>query len=130
MGDGRRKFAVAGGATFEGETEPIGRGTGTVGEVVVVGLGEVDQAPVVPEVRVAQLRMTIEAEPGHDDRVELAGKEVRQVERSELLLLKGFVGGGAGEELEAVSSLDALDALAFEVGVERPAGAAVGVAHE
>ena len=49
-----------------------------------------------------------------DDRVELAGQEVGQVERPELLLLEGFVGCRAGIELVAVGALDPLDALALE----------------
>ena len=79
----------------------------------IVGLGEVDEPAVVAEVDRQQLGMAVEAEAGDDDRVELAGQEVGQVERAELLLLEGLVGGRAGVELVAVRALDPLDALAL-----------------
>ena len=74
--------------------------------------------------------MAVEPEAGPDDRVELAGQEVGQVEGPDLLVLERLVGGGAGVELVAVGAFDALEAFALEVGVERPGRAAVGVGDE
>ena len=74
--------------------------------------------------------MPVEAEAGDDDRVELAGQEVGQVERADLLVLHRGVGRGAGVELEAVLAADPLDPLAREIGVERAGRPAVGVGDE
>ena len=64
------------------ELEPEHRGgTTRAGDHLgVVGLREQDQPPVVPEVLVAQLGMAVEAEPGDDERVEVLGEVVGQVE--------------------------------------------------
>ena len=103
---------------------------GARGQLGIVGLGEVDEPAVVAEVHRQQLGMAVEAEAGADDRVELAGQEVGQVEGPELLVLERGVGRRAGVELVAVGALDALEALALEVRVERAGRAAVGVGDE
>ena len=114
--DGRGEVAVAGRPALEGEAEAVGGGAARASvQLRVVGLGEVDEPAVVAEVDRQQLGMAVEAEAGDDDRVELAGQEVGQVERAELLVLQRGVGGRAGVELVAVGAADALDALAREV---------------
>ena len=60
--DGRGEVAVAGRAALEGEPEAVGAASARGGEVRVVGLGEVDEPAVVPEVERQQLRMAVEPE--------------------------------------------------------------------
>ena len=98
--------------------------------VRVVGLGEVDEPAVVAEVERQQLRVAVETEAGEDDRVELAGQEVGQVEGADLLVLERRVGRRAGVELEAVGAVDAVDPLALEIGVEACRRPAIRVADE
>ena len=74
--------------------------------------------------------MTIEPEPDQDDRLELTGEEVGQVEGPELLVLHRGVGGRTRVELVAVRAGDPFHALVLEHLVERPTGAAVRVGHE
>ena len=62
--DGRGQLAVARRAAFEGEPEAVRGGLRLRGQLRVVGLGEVDEAPVAPEVVGQQLRMPVEAEAG------------------------------------------------------------------
>ena len=118
--DGRGEVAEAGRAALEGEPQAVGRGARLGGQVRVVGLGEVDEPAVVAEVVGSELRMAVEAEADDHESLELAGQEVGQVERPELLVLEGGEGSGAGVELVAVGARDALDALALEHGVEGP----------
>src|SRR6478736_5299939 len=93
--DGRGEVPEAGEPAFEGEPEPVGGCLGAGGQLRIVGLGEVDQPAVVAEVHRQQLRVAVEAEARDDDRFELAGEEVGQVERPQLFLLEGVEGGGA-----------------------------------
>ena len=87
MLDRRPEVAVAGQAALEGEAKVLGGGRGTRGELRIVCLGEIDETAVVAEVERQQLRMAIQAKAGQDDRLELAGQEVGQVERADLVVL-------------------------------------------
>ena len=89
-----------------------------------------DDAPVGAEIVVAQLREAIEAEPLDDQRVEVAGEEIGQVESAELLLGEGGEDLLAGVEGVAMRARDALDAFLGEDAVERPARAAIAVEAE
>src|SRR3954468_2780818 len=115
---------------FEREAEPVGRRLRALGQPGIVGLGEVDDAPVVLEVHRQQLRVTVEAEARPDDRVELAGEEVGQVEGPDLLLLDRLVRGRACVELEAMRAIDPRDPLALQIGIERSARPAIGIRDE
>ena len=89
MLDGRCELAVAGRPALVGEAEPVGGGLGAPVELRIVGLGQVHEPAVVAEVQRQELGMPVEAEAGQDDRLELAGQEVGQVERADLLVLGG-----------------------------------------
>src|SRR6478736_29683 len=128
--DGRGEIAETGETALEREAQTSRGRLGPRREVRVVRLGEVDEPAVVPEVVGQQLRVAVEAEPGPDDRVELACQEVGQVERPDFLLLEGPVGCRTGIELVAVGALDPVDALAFEIGVEGSRRPAIGVGDE
>jgi hypothetical protein len=130
VADGRGEVAEPGRPALEGEPESVGSGLGARGQLRVVALGEVHEPAVRAEVVGQQLRVAVEPEPGPDDRVELAGQEVGQVEGPDLLLLEGIEGSRAGVELVAVGALDPVEALPCEIGVERPGRPAVGVGDE
>ena len=75
--------------------------------------------------------MAVEAEAADDEPVEVAGEEVGQVERPELLVAGArSKAARAGVELVAVGAGQALDALLGDDRVEQAARAAVGVGDE
>src|ERR1700728_1484024 len=76
----------AGEAALKGEAEAVGRGLRLRGKLRVVELRPMDDAPVVAEVIVAQLRKAVEAEPADDERVEMADEKIGEVERAGLFL--------------------------------------------
>ena len=115
---------------FEGEAETIRGGTARLDHGGVVTLAEEQDAGVVAEVHVAQFRMTVDAESADDEGIEMTSEEVGEVEGAEFRLLPVREYIGPGEELVAVRTGESDGAGAFERGVEEPAGAAVGVAHE
>jgi hypothetical protein len=128
--DRRGEIAEAGEPALIGEPEPAsGPARGPV-ERRVLGLGEVDQPAVVAEVGVAQLGVGVQAERREHEPVHVAGQEIGQVERAELLVLEALEGLAAGVELVAVGAGQALDALLADDVVEQAAGAAVGVGDE
>src|SRR4029079_3211037 len=90
--DGRGEIAETGHAALEREPQAGRGGLGPLREIRVVRLGEVDEPAGVAEVIGQQLRVAVGPESRPDDRVELAGQEVGQVERPDLFLLEGFVG--------------------------------------
>ena len=124
------KAGKTGEPAFEGEAEPVGGGLGLGGRFGIVELGEMDDAAVVAEIVVAQLREAVEAEPLDDQRVEMPGEEVGQIERAGLLLGQRRESLLAGEEGVAMRALDAPDAFFGEDAVERAARAAVAVEAE
>ena len=128
--DGGREVAEARASELEREAEPAGAATGRRDQRGIVGLGEVDEAAVVAEVDRQQLGMSVEAEARDDQPVEVAGEEIGQEERAELLVGDRREGRGAGVELVAVGARQALDALLGQDRVEQAAGPAVGVGHE
>ena len=74
--------------------------------------------------------MPVQAEARDDQRLELSGQEVGQVERAGLGVLQLGVRRGAGVELEAVRPTDPLHAIPNEDLVEGAARPAVGVRDE
>ena len=75
--------------------------------------------------------MAVEAEPLPNERVEVLGQEVGEVEGARLGLLQRGEAVAAGEELVAVGAREPPDGrLLGEETVERPAGATVGVGDE
>jgi len=99
-------------------------------EVRVVGLGEVDDAPVIAEVLLLELRVAVDPEPADDERVEVPREEIGEVEGRRLGVVHLLPSGIPGEEAVAVGTGKALDAMNIEHVVERAPGAAVGVRHE
>ena len=77
----------------------------------IVGLGEVDEPPVVAEVDRQQLGVSVEAEADDDQRVEVAGEEVGQEEGRRVVVGEPGEGLAAGVELVAVGAGEPLDAL-------------------
>src|SRR4249919_678700 len=80
----RLQLAVAGAAALECESEVRSRGPRPLGELIVVGLREIEDALVVAEHQRQELRVAVELEGAHDERVEVPGKEVGEVERRRL----------------------------------------------
>ena len=74
--------------------------------------------------------MSIESEAGEYERIELAGQEIGEIERSKLLVLHGGIDARSGIELVAMSARDALHAFALEHGIECSAGSAIRVRDE
>ena len=128
--DRGRELAEAGVAVLEREAEPLGRAPRHRQQVRVVGLGEVDDPPVVAEVHRLELRVAVDAEAADHEPLEVAGEEVGQPERRRLLVGQSGEGRAAGEELVAVGARQPLDALLGEHRVEQAARAAVGVGDE
>src|SRR6185437_15836592 len=66
------------------------------------GLSEVDHLAVVAEIFLCQLRVAIDAEPPDHEPLEVAREEVRQVERTRLVIGQLGEGARASEKLIAV----------------------------
>ena len=97
----------------------------------VVALRQQHEPAVVAEVHRQQRRVAVEPETLPDQRVEVLGQEVGEVERARLGVVEGGEPFAPGEELVAVGTGESLDARVLgEERVERPAGAAVGVGDE
>src|SRR4029079_13394596 len=65
--DGGFEVAEPGLPALESEAETVGGGPSARGQLGIVGLSEVDDAPVVLEVHRQQLGMAVEPEAGPDD---------------------------------------------------------------
>ena len=120
----------AGEAALVGEAEPVGRGLCLRRKIGIVELRQMDDAAVVGEIIVAQLREAVEAEPRDDERVEMADEEIGEVERARLLLGERRERLLAGVKGVAMRALDTRHALFREHAVELAAGAAVAVEAE
>ena len=120
----------AGRAVLEGEAQPVGGASGHREQVRVVGLGEVDDAGVVGEVRGLELGVAVDAEAADHEPLEVPGEEVGEPERAGLGVGHGGERVAAGEHLVAVGARQALDAFVGEHRVEQAAGAAVGIGDE
>ena len=77
----------------------------------VVGLRQVHEPPIVPEVHGQQLRMRVELQPPHDQPVEVLAQEIRQVERERVVLVHRGERIDAGEEPVAVVPRQPFDAM-------------------
>src|SRR5579872_209404 len=122
-----RQAAQPGETAFEREAEPLCRRLRLGGQIVVLELREIDEAAVMAEIIVAQLRKAIEAESLNDQPVEMADEKVGEEERAELLLRHRREVLGAGKKFIAMRAGNALDARLFEHAVELAAGAAIAV---
>ena len=122
--------AKAGEAALIGEAEPVGRRLGLRGDLGIVELREMDDAAVVAEIIVAQLREAVEAEPADHERVEMADEKIGEVERARLLLGQRGESFLAGVERVAMRAFDAPHALFLEHAVELAARAAIAVEAE
>src|SRR6185436_10595409 len=126
----RAEVAVAGSPTLVGEPE-IGRGIlGPAVESSVVGLREVHEPAVVAEHHRLELRVPVEPEAAHDERLEVTGEEVGQVEGRGLVLVHCVPGVVSGEEAVAVRAGQPLHVVLSQDDVERAAGSAVGIGDE
>ena len=115
---------------LEGEAE-ADRGTARgIDEVGRIGLGEVDDPAVVPEVVDQKLGVAIEPQAPDDQSIEVPHQEVGQVERPGFLVGKGREAGRAGIHLVAMGAGQAFDSLLREHAIEEPACTAVGVGDE
>src|SRR4029078_288980 len=79
----RLQLAVAGAPLLVLEPEEYRRCTGAPPQIVVVGLGQVDEPLVVAEPQRDQLWVCVELERPHDQRLEMAREEIGQVVRAE-----------------------------------------------
>ena len=123
----RARPAEPGEAALVGEPEPLGRRLRLGRRLGIVDLREMDDAAVAAEIVVAQLGKAVEAEPLEDERVEMAGEEVGQIEGAELLLGERREDLLAGVEGIAMRAGDASHPFFGEDAVELAAGAAVAV---
>src|SRR5262245_53322108 len=126
----RAEAAVTGLADDAFEAEAIRDRAGPGFGLRLRRLGEVDEAAVIAEIGLLQLRMPVDAERADDQAVEMTQQEVRQVERAGLRLRERGEDRRLGVELVAMRAGDALDALLAQDGVEFAPRAAIGVGDE
>ena len=110
-----------------GEPEPLGRRFRPGRRLRIVDLREMDDAAVAAEIVVAQLGEAVEAEPLDDERVEMAGEKISQVEGAQFLLGERREDLLPGVEGVAMRACDAFHPFLGEDAVEFAAGAAVAV---
>ena len=122
--------AEPGEAPLEGEAEPARGRLRSFRDGGVVGLSQIDQATIIAEIIVAQLRKAIEAQTFDDQPVEMPREEIGEEERAGLGLHHGVEFRLAGIEGIAMRTLDARHALLGEDAVERSAGAAIAIEAE
>ena len=97
LGDAGVQCAVAGMHVGECKAEP-GRGRSGPGEQLrIPRLRQVDQAAVVAEEGVEQLRMAVELQTVHDEPIEETHQEIGEVERARLVIGQAFEEVGASE---------------------------------
>src|SRR5436190_15526931 len=123
----RRQPPVPGLPALEGEAERGRARLGLLAQRRIVGLREVDDAPVVPEDVSDQLGMTVEPERPAHERVEVPDEEIGEVERPRLLLLQGIPLREPGVDREAVRAWEPLGSVSFADGVDSAGGATVGL---
>ena len=89
-----------------------------------------DDPAVIAEVIVAQLRKPVEAEAANDERVEMAGEEIGEVERARLFLGERRESLFPGIERVAMRAFDAAHPLFREHAIELAAGSAIAIEAE
>ena len=123
----RRNPSEPGEAARIGEAEALGGGARPESRLRIVELGQMDDPPVGAEIAVAQVREAVEAEALDDQRIEMPGEEVGEIEGAGLLLGERGEHVLAGEEGVAMGAGDAGHALLVEHAIEFAAGPAVAV---
>src|SRR5262249_47590080 len=113
-GEGGHEVAVAGSALLILESEPLGGELRARAEVGVVGLGQVQQSAVVPEVLPEELGMPVEPQPADDDRIEVSSEEVGEVEGRGFGVVDLVPLRVAGQEPVAVVARKTLDPVSLE----------------
>src|SRR5215469_9836757 len=93
-------------------------------------LRQVHELPVVTEILILQLWMPIEPQRAHDQTLEMAQEEIREIEGSRLALRQLREHLARSEKLVAVGTGQALDAFLREHLVELSAGTAVTIDHK
>src|SRR4051812_25098518 len=130
LGQRRVDQTEAGGTMLEGEPELLRAGAGALEQSRVVRLREVDHAPVVAEVVVAQLREPVEAERTPHEGIEMPHEGVGEGVGARLLVLERVPRVQPGIDRVAVGAREPLGAMTLEHRVERAGGAAVRIADE
>ena len=125
----RRVVPVRGGARTRGRGGRR-RARAIAEQLRVVGLGEVDEAPVVRRSTSARAPGGGRCRGRGSRAARSCGRGSRSARTSPAPRRPSGEGGAAGEELVAVGARQALDALLREDRVEQPAGAAVGIGDE
>ena len=74
--------------------------------------------------------MVVQAQPPTDQRLEMAGEEIGEIERAGLFLREGLEGLIAGIEGVAMRAVDAGHALLRQHPVELAAGAAIAIEEQ
>ena len=113
---------------FELETESLRCSTSHLDDRLGVGLRVQHDTPIVAEVEIEQLWMSIETEPLPEQRFEVLGEEVGEKEGAELFLVDCLELLGPAEELVAVRTRKSRRLrVSFEQGVEGTTCTAVGI---
>jgi hypothetical protein len=89
-----------------------------------------DEAGVVLEVEVSELGVAVQPEAFHDQRLELPGQEVGEIEGARRRIGQALKAILAGERCIAVGAREALNPFLLEHLIEGAAGAAIGVGDE
>ena len=115
-------------AVLEAQAQLCGGCFGRGNDGRVVGLREQQQPGVVAEVGAEQLGVAIQAEALPDQRLEVLGEEVGEVERAQFGLVQLLEQLAAGEELVAVITREAPEPGRLgQQRVEAATGASVGI---
>lgn len=86
--EGCGKVTIASEATFERQTKAIRAVFGFGRQVGIISLGLVDQLGVVAKVHFQQLGMAIKPQGFPDERIELTGQEIGQVEGCYFIVMR------------------------------------------
>jgi hypothetical protein len=115
---------------FEVKSEALGGGVAEGDELGVAALGKQQNTAIVPEVHVAQFRMSVEPQPADHEGIEVPNKEVGEIEGAEFSFVPVLEHGGAGKELVAVRAGQTDRVRSFEGRVEKSTGATVRIPNE
>lgn len=124
------ELAHAGGDTLEGEAEAPGGRLGLGGQRRIVALGQIDEPSVVAEIERLELRVAVEAEALDDQRLELPGQKVGEVEGAGLGQGQAGKAFLPGEGRIAMRAGQARHPLLLEHPVESTAGATIGIGDD
>jgi hypothetical protein len=107
-----------------------GRGGGARVEVAILGLRQIDDAPVIAEIVGQQLGMTVETEAAYHERLEMTDQIVGEIEGPRFGVVERGEFLEPGVEGVAMIPGDTFDAGSRQHPVERAAGTAIAVEAE